>query len=179
MKNLNLTKWRCADLNATFLSSIPTLETLTFQDADLSEGLKNDPEGIFLKGLYNLTNLDLGKNKLINLHDSLLYDQTLSLKTLFIQDNAMQNIPKAIRQVSGLKLLDIRNNKISTLSEFDMETLDMYQQAMIRLSGNPFDCSCQNLLMIKWFGRNRQRIEDLDNIHCITGVQLNNITNDL
>ena len=176
IKNLNLTKWRCADLNATFLSSIPTLETLTFQDADLSEGLKNDPNGIFLIYIYNLTTFDLGKNKLTTLHDNLLYDQTNSLRNLYIQDNELRLIPKGIRRAKRLQLLDLRNNKLSTLSVEDMEILEVCKEAKIRFSRNPFDCSCQNLPMVKWLERNKQRIEDFDDIFCIEGVKLKAIS---
>ena len=176
IKNLNLTKWRCTHLNATFLSSISTLETLTFQDADLSEGLKNDPNGLFLKGLYKLTNLDLGKNKLNNLHDAIFYDQTFSLRNLYIQDNAFRHIPKAMQKVKGLQLCDIRNNELSTLSDYDMDILDACEEATIRISRNPFDCTCESLQMIKWIGKNKPRIEDFDDIYCIQGVKLKNIT---
>ena len=176
IKNLNLTKWRCAHLNATFLSSIPTLETLTFQDADLSDGFKNDPKGIFLKGLYNLTTLDLGKNKLTNLHENLLNDQASSLRNIYIQDNAFRHIPQTLRKLRGLKLLDIQNNKLSSLSEYDIDALEDCREATIRISRNPFDCTCESLQMIKWLERNEYRIEDFDDIFCIQGAKLKTIT---
>ena len=95
-QDLDLTGWQCSDLKANFLSTIKTLKSLTFQDSDLSQGLKNDPGGIFLKGLFNLSYLDLGNNELTNLHDSLFQDQSLSLRYLLLKDNLLRNIPKAI-----------------------------------------------------------------------------------
>ena len=176
IKILNLTKWRYAHLNATFLNSIPTLKTLTFQDADLSDGLKNDPKGIFLKGLFNLTNLDLGKNKLTYLHENLLNDQASSLINIYIQDNAFRHIPQTLRKVRGLELLDIRNNKLSLLSEYDIDALEVCREATIRISRNPFDCTCESLQMIKWLDGNKYRIEDFDDIYCIQGTKLKSIT---
>ena len=176
IKTLNLTKWRCAHLKATFLSSIPTLETLTFQDADLSHGLKNDPNGIFLKGLCNLTTIDLGKNNLSSLHNNLLNDQATSLRNIYIQDNAFRHIPQTLRKVRGLKLLDIQNNKLSSLSGHDIDILEVCRESKIRISRNPFYCSCKSLQMIKWFERNKYRIEDFDDIFCTEGAKLKSIT---
>ena len=81
-----------------------------------------------------------------------------------------------MQTVKGLQLCDIRNNKISTLSEYDMDILDACEEATIRISRNPFDCTCESLHMIKWIGKNKPRIEDFDDIYCIQGVKLKNIT---
>ena len=152
------------------------MQSLTFQDSDLSKGFKNDPGGIFLKGLFNLSYLDLGNNELTNLHDNLFQDQSSSLRYLILQDNLLRNIPKAILKVKRLKVLDIQNNKLLTLSKRDTQILDAIKGATIRISQNPFDCSCQNLHMIKWLIQNEKRIEDYDRIHCTGGVDWKNLT---
>ena len=121
IRNMNLTGMQCSELSVTFLSSIKTLKTLTFKDSDLSQGLTNDTGGIFLKGLFNLSYVDLGNNKLTNLHDNLLKDQSSSLRYLLLQDNLLSNIPKAIQKAKSLKILDIQNNKLLTLSEKDTQ----------------------------------------------------------
>ena len=179
IKNLNLTGSKCSNLNETFLRSMKTLVTLTFQDSVLSEGLKNDPSGVLLKGLFNLVTLDLGNNNLQDLHDNLFHDQTLSLKKLYLHDNLLRHIPKAIRKVKRVEVLDIQRNKLSKLSELDTQILDSCHEAKLKLTGNPFECSCENLHMIKWLESNEKRIEDFNYIKCIGEKYLKNLTDDL
>ena len=175
MRNMNLSGMQCSELSATFLSSLKTLQTLTFQDSELSQGLKNDPGGIFLKGLLNLSYLDLGNNELTNLHDNLFQDQITSLRYLYLHDNLLSNIPKAIQNAKKLEFLDIRNNKLLTLSETDTQILDAINGALIRISRNPFECSCQNLHMVKWLIQSKNRIEDYDDIYCSGGISLKSL----
>ena len=175
IKNLNISGLQCSNLNATLLRSMQTLETLTCQDSNLFQGLKNDPDGIFLKGLFNLSYLDLGNNQLANLHENLLQDQSLSLRYLLLQDNALRHIPKAIQNVKQLKSLNLKNNNISTLLEEDRLILDSLENANLKLSGNFFDCSCAQFDMVKWLVDNEDRIEDFQNIHCIEGFHMRRI----
>ena len=179
IRSLSLSGWRCADLNVTFLSSIKTLETLIFQDSGLAQGFQNDHGGILFKGLYQLSNLDLGSNNLQNLSRYLFEDQAFSLRNLYLQNNVFRNIPGAILKIKHLKLLNLQNNKLSTLSELDTEILEASHETIIKISRNPFDCSCQNLHMVRWLKKNEKRIQDFKDISCIGGVNLKNITNQI
>ena len=177
--NMNISGLKCSNLNVAFLHSIKTLKTLTCQDSDLSQGLKNDPGGIFLKGLFYLSYLDLGNNQLANLHENLLRDQTLSMRNLHLHGNTLSHIPKAIQNTKQLKFLNIKNNKLSSLSEEDKQILDSFENTKLEMSMNPFDCSCQHLSTIHWLKQNQHRIEDFEDIFCIGGIVLKNITDEI
>ena len=124
IKYFDLSNWDCYSLNPNFFMSITTLETLIFSGAGLSEGLKGDLDGILLKGLFNLSALDLSGNSLSYIHNDLLSDQSLSLRNLTLRNNVFHQIPSTTRNARKLKLLDIQNNKLSTLSESDTYVLD-------------------------------------------------------
>ena len=162
IKYVDLTGWICDNLNASFFKSSPTLETLIFRNARLSEGLKKDPDGILLRGLVNLRNVDFGSNLLVHLHDNLFLDQSLSLRNLFLRYNDFRHIPKAVQNAKHIRLLDIRNNKLSSLSETDTRILDECKETHVKISRNPFDCSCANKHMLQWLAINRERVLDLD-----------------
>ena len=175
IRYLDLTFWQCSDLNPTFMKTLTSLQTLIFRSAELSEGFEKDPNGILLRGLSNLSTLDFGGNSLTALHDNLFVDQSLSLRTLSLQINVFSNIPKAIRNAQRLKLFDIKNNKISTLSETDTQILDDIKGIQIMMSRNPILCSCENLHMIRWLDKNRNKILDFDDLNCTDGKSLKDI----
>ena len=174
--NLDLTNWFCNNMDPTFLQSMKTLETLIFRSAGLDEGLKRDRNGILLKGLYNLRAIDMGSNRLTHLHDNLFLDQTVSLKSLSLEKNLFTQIPNAIQITKELKILNIQNNKLSSLSKLDTRILDECSEAKIKLSGNPFVCSCENLHMIQWLEQNRNRILDIEHINCTNGDTFMNLS---
>ena len=176
IRYLDLTFWQCSILNPTFLKTMTSLQTLIFRSAELSEGLEKDPGGVLLRGLSNLSTVNFGGNSLTNLHDDLFVDQSLSLRTLSLQTNVFSHIPKAIRNAHRLKLFDIRNNKISTLSESDTQVLDDIKDIQIMMSQNPILCSCENLHMIQWLDKNRNKILDFDDLNCTDGDSLKNLT---
>ena len=179
IKYLDLTNWVCRHLVATFLNTIPTLETLIFRNAELSEGLSHDPNGILLKGLFKLRSLDMGSNRLTHIHDGLFLDQTKSLRTLSLRNNIFHHIPKAIQNAHQLTLLDMENNKLSSLSKTDIITLDQCSESFLKLSRNPFVCSCENLQMIKWLEENRNRILDFEYMNCTSGEPLKSLSGEM
>ena len=123
-----------------------------------------------------MVTLDLGNNNLQDLHDNLFHDQTSSLRNLYLQDNLLRHVPKAIQNLKRVEILEIQRNKLSVLSEFDTEILDSCQEATLKLAGNPFECSCENMDMIKWLKNNFKRIEDFGDIKCIGELYLRNLT---
>ena len=176
IKYLDLTHSICNHLDSTFLKSMTTLETLVFRNSELAEGLENDPNGILFKGLFNLRSLDMENNLLDHLHDDLFLDQSLSLKTLNLRSNVFRHIPEAIQNAHQLRLLDMENNKLLSLSKMDTDILDKCKEAQVRISRNPFVCSCENLHMIQCLETNQRRILDFENVNCTGGEPLKNLT---
>ena len=179
IKYLDVTGWECDNLDSSVLSSATTLETLICRNTDLSKGLERDPNGVFLRGLFNLTTLDLGNNGLKYLHHNLLKDQSFSLQVLNLQDNALSSVPLAIRKCHRLKTLNIQGNAFSSLTDTDIQILEDCKEALIRISRNPFVCICDNLFTIQWFETNKARISDFDGVICTEGVPLRNITENI
>ncbi|KAK3101280.1 hypothetical protein FSP39_002368 [Pinctada imbricata] len=177
IRELDISGWHCQILNPLFLSTITTLEILTFQRSHLSEGLRSDKKGKFLSGITSLKMVDLSGNGLSYFNNHTFTDQSLSLQSIILDSNYFDHIPYCLSKIRKLQTLSLKNNKISKLSKSDMSIVKSYRKIRIELDGNRFDCSCLALDSIKWMVNNVNRIADFDKLRCQdSSMTIRNIT---
>ncbi|CAC5409376.1 unnamed protein product [Mytilus coruscus] len=139
----------------------------------LGTGLKNDHHGVFLKDLKRLQCIDFARNAFKWPFSKLTFQSQLhSLRFLSLEGNLFTSMPINLADFNHLRLVNIRNNKISFLT--NTETNDI-EKAYLRLKGtitillegNPFVCSCDSLNIVKWLFNTKVKLDRHENFSCL------------
>lgn len=123
-------------------------------------------EGLF-KNLKCLTKLDLSRNGLAFLPQSLLRDQKQSLTEINLDHNMFSSIYDSLIQLENLNNLYLRYNLISKISEKDQRHFGSLNNLSIYIEGNPISCACLNIQSLKWMKDHQNSFPDLGNVLCL------------
>lgn len=96
---------------------------------------------------------------------------------LLLRNNSIKNI-KAEYLPPKLRVLDLRDNKLETLSKAVMNFTDMHIQ-VLNLSGNPWSCECSNRDFFNFVQKNgapNSKISTFSEIKCKNGKHFNTLT---
>ncbi|XP_069140324.1 toll-like receptor 8 [Argopecten irradians] len=150
---LNISGFHCSEPNPDMFSFLPSLSQLVASKCHFGKILATNIS--LFKGLNNLSYLDISLNDIDRLHIDMLHDQSTSLKTLILAGNHMDRIPHDIlKNLNALEWLDMSNNQMSTLTEYEYFLLDELRlksdNFQIVLFGNPLVCNCDNLDFLSW-----------------------------
>ncbi|KAG8430607.1 hypothetical protein GDO86_020309 [Hymenochirus boettgeri] len=115
-------------------------------------------------GLSNLTYLDLSSNQLSSISLDVL--QPLSnLSMLHLGNNKIVSLAGDMPDsFTGLQVLYLQNNALMGLSGDLLGNLPSLVH--LRLDGNVWACTCQNLAMVNWLDANSQKIEERNRTWC-------------
>ncbi|XP_008154798.2 toll-like receptor 8 [Eptesicus fuscus] len=98
--------------------------------------------------------LDLSRNQLYYLTYS-LSKITHSLQTLLLSDNKIVQLPSGfVSQNSSLVTLDLSANQLKMINRSTFQTNENSNLALLRLDGNPFDCTCDMGDFLRWMDEN-------------------------
>uniref|UniRef100_G1PL83 Toll-like receptor 9 n=2 Tax=Myotis lucifugus TaxID=59463 RepID=G1PL83_MYOLU len=98
--------------------------------------------------------LDLSRNCLYYLTDS-LSKITSSLQTLLLSENLIAHMPSGfVSENSSLVTLDLSSNKLKMINRSTFQTNKNSNLALLRLDGNPFDCTCDMGDFLRWMDEN-------------------------
>ncbi|KAL1434234.1 hypothetical protein MTO96_011874 [Rhipicephalus appendiculatus] len=157
----NLTVW--------FTNCSQGCECTCFQDSPFSaaifvncshRGLRELPEEFPSKTHV----LDLSWNRLRKLKNRLVY-KTQSLVSLNLTNNLLSDVKAGVIPVST-KRINISNN---SLRAFPLGMVSERTVAEIWLSGNPWECSCQDYAFRQWTEANSSVIQDYNETVCAQG----------
>lgn len=155
-------------LYATNLTTVPGnlfanmsgLQRLNFH---LNEGLRELPLDLFCC-LPMLEKLSLKSNDLHYLHPQLFSGLT-TLGMLLLNDNKLQSLPENIFQdLRGVTSVDLKNNHLKTIPG-DIFLSNTVLKAL-KLSGNPWDCTCSIRGIAKWIRHNEHVVLDRQDVLC-------------
>lgn len=132
---LTLTNDNISHIETKAFEQLSNLETLNLSNNQISS-LSDD---IFMK-LTKLKNLNLRSNKLNQITES-VFSSLGGLELLDLQNNHIQHLTTFIYAFNSLKMLDIRENKITYVPEVDVSRLLNFEKVL--LAKNPFWCSCK------------------------------------
>lgn len=161
----------CSQPNPKMFSDMRNLSLIEAKHCNLGMRLSTNETSLF-QGLYNLSYIDLSANEIQRLQMVLFKDQSQSLRNLILSENRMLHLPASIENtLNSLELLDISHNGIVTLEATDCSVLDTMKaktdRFIVKLTGNPFVCNCDNLDFIRWMDRT-DVVYDKNNIQCVT-----------
>ncbi|VDH99506.1 Hypothetical predicted protein [Mytilus galloprovincialis] len=167
LEYFDMSGFNCKVLGVNLLSHFPKLITLIAQDANLEIGLNtlhNASE--FLKMNLDLQHLNLRKNNFKSLPDDLFCHPFRHKLSLILDRNNLQSLPNFPSKPNTFKLISLKYNRFSCLSEDDMAKLNIIKPSSVFLRGNPIECSCNTLRFLKWT-QHSGLISDVDEIECV------------
>ncbi|XP_044140710.1 toll-like receptor 8 [Bufo gargarizans] len=174
---LNLFK-QCANLSLLDISHNKILimpdEALINLPTNLSELYLNQNELQFfdwknLRYFKNLKILDLSHNRLTMIIAH-LSNYTQSLQTLIISHNSIQTLADGfLLKAVSLTHLDLSFNLIQSINKSIFLSGNDNYLKVLKLKGNPFDCTCEIIDLVQWIIKNNVTIPRLvTDVTCAT-----------
>ena len=115
----------------------------------------------FFKKLEYLEHLDMSKNSIWALPEN-LFSKMEYLLELHLPENLFRSIPRQIMDLKNIKLLDFRQNLLTTLDKNTRIWADSMNQKHslgIVMADNPFECICDNLDFIEWINKTKVKLD--------------------
>ncbi|XP_076103062.1 toll-like receptor 2 [Mytilus galloprovincialis] len=143
------------------------IKTLKWRDASLY--IHMNPENKhyssriqeLFKKLKYLEHLDMSKNSLwflpANVFESMTY-----LSEIRLSKNLFHLVPRQIMDLTNIKLLDFRQNLLTTLDKNTRVWADSMNQQhglSILMEDNAFECNCDNLDFIDWINKTKVKLD--------------------
>lgn len=147
---LDLSNNNIANINEGLLEGLRYLKVLKLQHNNLARLWKDaNPGGpvLFLKGLHNLTYLQMDSNGLDEIPVDAFRGLT-NLRELSLSGNLLDKLSKPVfDDLAFLRILQMQKNTVTSVPK------EVFQPALANLSElnmehNPFDCTCESIL---WF----------------------------
>ncbi|VDI06244.1 toll-like receptor 13, partial [Mytilus galloprovincialis] len=172
LTDLDLSANFCSNISKTFFSpDFINVRCLLLQNNLLGLVLPTDVDGEIFQNLYNVKYINLSKNKIANI-PNLLFKEQHNLERLDLSENMIDDINFKISHMRKLMFMNVRNNRISTLSQYAMNELDSIAKEnnnlTIDLSGNNLVCNCDSLSFVKWIVNTPTNFHLLEKYECKT-----------
>lgn len=164
---LGLSQIKCRDIPPEFFLSMRKVTHLILSDsADLNTAT------LPLALLDILEEVDLSGCALTNLHPR-LFENNRWLRSIYLANNRFYRIPLAISGLAYLELLDLSKNAFTYLLPDEMRLLDTWMigahgnvSFLLRLGQNPFQCTCNTVLFIRWILKRKDFLDQQGNYTC-------------
>lgn len=93
-----------------------------------------------------------------------------SLLMLDVHGNEISSIDQVVgtRSLRSLMALHLSNNRLSRLASHVLQHLSGHKMDDLRLSGNPWLCSCETVSFATWLQDNK-KVKDVEDIRCSDG----------
>nr|XP_022293707.1 toll-like receptor 4 [Crassostrea virginica] len=180
LKKINVSQNSFAHVRSDIFQNSLNLEEIFAEDVGFIFSAKYNSQNLF-QNLKNLSLLDISKNRLKMLPQTIFLDQKFSLTEINLDNNMFTVIPNPILFLKKLKFLSVRNNLISYFSREDQVFLQSMHNLSIHLIGNPISCACSHIRSLRWMKNHQHLFGDLPYIICtesktpITEIFQNNV----
>ncbi|KAK3101375.1 hypothetical protein FSP39_003089 [Pinctada imbricata] len=150
LEYLDLSDNFCSDVSFEFFDDMHRLRVLNISNNFLGYSLQDDRQGNVFKNLTILKKLNLASNK-IQILPKLIFRNLHSLEVLNLSQNLLRNLEFEFIHMRKLRVLDISNNQLSSLSRnFQNGLTAMSNHIKVNITNNPLECNCEEIQFWKW-----------------------------
>ncbi|CAG2223761.1 unnamed protein product [Mytilus edulis] len=128
-----------------------TLKTIVWKKADLDIAIRLY-RNQFFKDTRSIESMDIFENDNWYFPDDLLNPMP-NLTYLYLSKNSFQSIPVQLSDLTKVKMLDVRKNRLTSVSSAIRGWADKMQELhgmTLQLTNNAFECNCDNIDFIRW-----------------------------
>ena len=166
LKKINVSQNSFAHVRSDIFQNSLNLEEIFAEAVGFNFSAKYDSHNFF-QNLKNLSVLDISKNNLKMLPQTIFLDQKFSLTEINLDNNMFTGLPNSILILKKLKFLSVRNNLISYFARQDQVFLQSLHNLSIHLIGNPISCACSHIRSLRWMKNHQHLFGDLPYIICM------------
>ena len=162
LEDLNLAQNVCYEVSSFFFDHFQGLRKLniSYNNLGLSLDAENPEAGTQFKNLKKMQTFDLSGNSIEALARD-TFENMEELQYLYVKQNYLTQWNCTLN-TKCLRLLDLSDNKIETLSDSFRDYLDSLaalspeescnrtSRLKVRLGGNPIRCNCENRPFLRW-----------------------------
>lgn len=171
---LDLSNNFCSNISTVFFSGTPNIKTLKLQNNLLGFILPKDKGGEIFNHLVHLETIDLSENKISTI-PRLLFRSQVNIQNIHLASNLIERLHFQIEHMVNLSFIDLSNNAIMFLKTEETDELDKAAERSgnltTDLSGNPIQCTCNNINFIKWIASTKIRLKNLKSYSCLLNNQ--------
>ena len=168
LKTLDFGENYCQNITEASFDNMPYLRKLNLSNNYLGLSINSTISMLPFKNQQKLTHLDLSNNKLRSLPKD-IFSNLLNLEYLYLSENRLSAINVSIDQSKKIKVLDLSNNLLETISEDVRVVLDYayrHNNARINMTQNKLTCNCKYQDFIEWMTQNRRMFVNFDDYYC-------------
>ncbi|KAK3103128.1 hypothetical protein FSP39_016715 [Pinctada imbricata] len=153
LEYVDLSSNLCSHISPKFLTYVYNLKVLNVSDNVLGYSLQDDTRGKIFKNLKMLKILNLASNK-IQILPKLIFHNLDSLEVLNLSLNLLRKIDFEFMHMRKLRIFDISNNQIPSLSRnFQTGLTAMSDHLKVNITNNPLECNCEDIQFWKWLSK--------------------------
>ncbi|XP_064614180.1 toll-like receptor 4 [Liolophura sinensis] len=171
LTDLDISGMICHTIPSEYFRSFPKLTKLSLSNSPkMDMALVSTTRPFAL--LTDLEDIDLSGNKLVEIHPELFHNNK-NLRSINLANNKLRHLPAALFNIPRLRQLDLSYNVFSNLLADEMRFLDgwMLNQGgdssfRLLLGNNPFQCTCDTILFIRWILQRTAYIDNFEAYSC-------------
>ena len=166
LKLLNLSSNFGIDISSDFFLNVPNLENFDGSNNRIGPKLADDENGTIFQHSLHLKVLNVSNNWIQHLPKN-IFIYIEALEDLDLSLNKIEKLDLNFGHMKNLSVMNLQQNKLSTLPLKLMEQLDMFSKlhnktASIDISGNEIDLSCGNFAFLSWMINHPKYFANID-----------------
>ncbi|XP_052244048.1 toll-like receptor 4 [Dreissena polymorpha] len=149
---LNISSNLIETLSESVFRGTPSLQYLEIRDNILGFELGSDKAVNIFVPLKHLKTINLSKNRIYSLTSS-LFSQCVSLQNIGLSENYLDIFDLNLHNLRNLSVLNLRNNRLQTLSEpvrVYLSDMTSAHAVIVNLQDNKLAGNCDNIEFLRW-----------------------------